>query len=75
MKMAGVIPARWASSRLPGKSLIPICGKPLVQWVWERASRAKRLTSLVVATDDERILRAVRDFGGNAVMTRADHPS
>jgi 3-deoxy-manno-octulosonate cytidylyltransferase (CMP-KDO synthetase) len=75
MNIAGVIPARWASSRLPGKSLIPIRGKPLVQWVWERASRAKRLTSLVVATDDERIVHAVQAFGGRAVMTRADHPS
>ena len=75
MKVAGVIPARWASSRLPGKSLIPICGKPLVQRVWERASQAKRLASLVVATDDERIAVAVRGFGGRVVMTRADHPS
>jgi 3-deoxy-manno-octulosonate cytidylyltransferase (CMP-KDO synthetase) len=75
MKVVGVIPARWASSRLPGKSLIPICGKPLVQRVWERASRAKRLSSLVVATDDERIAAAVRGFGGRPVMTRADHPT
>ncbi len=75
MKIAGVIPARWASSRLPGKSLISICGKPLVQWVWERAARAKRLTSLVVATDDDRIVRAVEAFGGQAVLTRSDHPS
>jgi 3-deoxy-manno-octulosonate cytidylyltransferase (CMP-KDO synthetase) len=75
MKIAGVIPARWASSRLPGKSLVPILGKPLVQRVWERASLATRLTSLVVATDDERIAQAVRAFGGTAVMTRADHPS
>jgi 3-deoxy-manno-octulosonate cytidylyltransferase (CMP-KDO synthetase) len=75
MKVAGVIPARWASSRLPGKCLIPICGKPLVQRVWERASLARRLSSLVVATDDERIARAVRSFGGVAVMTRPDHPS
>ncbi len=75
MKVAGVIPARWASSRLPGKSLVSICGKPLVQRVWERASQAKRLTSLVVATDDERIASAVRGFGGRAVMTRPDHPT
>ncbi len=75
MKVAGVIPARWASTRLPGKSLLLIAGKPLVQRVWERASRAASLAALVVATDDERIARAVRAFGGQAVMTRADHPS
>lgn len=71
----GVIPARWASTRLPGKSLVLLCGKPLVQWVYERAKQARKLGSLVVATDDERIRAAVEKFGGKAVMTRADHPS
>lgn len=75
MKIVGVIPARWASSRLPGKSLVSILGKPLVQRVWERASLARRLTSLVVATDDDRIFKAVQAFGGRPVMTRPDHPS
>lgn len=75
MSVVGVIPSRWASTRLPGKSLVPLCGKPLIQWVVERASRAARLSRLVVATDDDRIRRAVEGFGGEAVMTRPDHPS
>lgn len=75
MRIIGVIPSRWGSTRFPGKSLHPICGKPLVQWVVEAASRAKLLDSVLVATDDARIADAVRAFGGCAVMTRADHPS
>ena len=70
-----VIPARYASTRLPGKSLIRLCGKPLVQWVYERACQARRLDRVVVATDDQRIADAVEAFGGEWVMTRADHPS
>lgn len=75
MKTIGVIPARYGSTRLPGKSLVSICGKPLVQWVYERAKLATRLDALVIATDDQRIADAVADFGGQAVMTRVDHPS
>lgn len=75
MKAVGVIPARWASTRLPGKALVNIAGKPLIQWVWERASHAKNLSELIVATDDKRIVSAVEKLGGRAVMTRADHPS
>lgn len=75
MNIVGVIPARYGSTRLPGKSLVEICGKPLVQWVYERASSASNLNDLVIATDDERIMRAVEAFGGKAVMTRVDHPS
>lgn len=75
MNTVGVIPARWASTRLPGKSLIPICGKPLIQWVAERVAEARLLTSFVVATDDERIRDAVESFGYRAVMTSADHPT
>ncbi|HMO51557.1 MAG TPA: 3-deoxy-manno-octulosonate cytidylyltransferase [Kiritimatiellia bacterium] len=75
MKTIGVIPARYGSTRLPGKSLVAICGKPLVQWVYERARLARRLDGLVVATDDSRIVQAVEAFGGVAVMTRSDHPS
>ena len=75
MKVVGVIPARWASTRFPGKILADLCGKPLIQWTFERASQAKCLDSLTVATDDERIRKAVEAFGGAAVMTRADHPS
>jgi 3-deoxy-manno-octulosonate cytidylyltransferase (CMP-KDO synthetase) len=74
-RVLGLIPARWGSTRFPGKSLAPICGKPLVQWVYERARQARRLAEVWVATDDERIRRAVENFGGRAVMTRPDHPS
>lgn len=75
MTVIGVIPARYGSTRLPGKSLVSICGKPLVQWVYERARQAKNLDALIIATDDQRIADAVRNFGGKAVMTREDHPS
>jgi 3-deoxy-manno-octulosonate cytidylyltransferase (CMP-KDO synthetase) len=71
----GVIPARWGSTRLPGKALVPIGGKPLIQWVLERVRQAKCLDEVVVATDDSRIFDAVGRLGGVAVMTRADHPS
>ena len=74
-RVVGVIPARWGSTRFPGKMLAELCGKPLVQWVFERASQARSLDSLVVATDDSRIQQAVAAFGGRVVMTRDDHPS
>jgi 3-deoxy-manno-octulosonate cytidylyltransferase (CMP-KDO synthetase) len=64
-----VIPARFAAQRFPGKPLALIAGKPLVQWVWEAAAAAKRVTRVVVATDHEKIARAVKNFGGEAVMT------
>jgi 3-deoxy-manno-octulosonate cytidylyltransferase (CMP-KDO synthetase) len=70
-----VIPSRYGSTRLPGKALIRLCGKPLVQWVYERARQARELARVIVATDDTRIAEAVRGFGGEVVMTRADHPS
>jgi 3-deoxy-manno-octulosonate cytidylyltransferase (CMP-KDO synthetase) len=75
MRVIGVIPARFGSTRLPGKSLLPICGKPLVQRVFERAQMATQLDDLIVATDDARIMAAVSGFGGKAVMTRLDHVS
>lgn len=75
IKTIGVIPARWGSTRFPGKSLAPLCGKPLIQWVVERARAARKLEEVVVATDDERIRRVVEGFGGRAVMTAAGHPS
>ena len=70
-----VIPARYAATRLPGKPLVNLAGKPMIQHVWERVSRAKKITRVMVATEDERIRVAVQDFGGEAVMTRADHRS
>lgn len=74
MKILGVIPARYASTRFPGKPLAMIKGKPMVQRVYEQATKAN-LTEVVVATDDDRIAEVVRGFGGNVVMTSADHPS
>lgn len=73
MKAICVIPARYSSTRLPGKPLKDICGKPMICRVWERASRAKSVAEVIVATDDERILQAVENNSGRAVMTRADH--
>jgi len=65
----GVIPARYASTRLPGKPLVDLNGKPMIQWVWEAARTAKHIDRLVVATDDQRIAEVVGGFGGEAVMT------
>lgn len=75
MNVIGVIPARYASTRLPGKPLKDIAGKPMIQHVYERALEADNLDSVIVATDDERIVAAVTAFGGRAVMTAADHPN
>jgi len=71
----GVIPARYGSTRFPGKPLAIIAGKPMIQHVYERTVRAGLLSRVVVATDDERIKRAVENFGGEAVMTSPEHPS
>ncbi len=75
MEIVAVIPARFASTRLPGKPLLSETGRPLIQHVVDAVRRASRLDRILVATDDERIAAAVRAFGGDAVMTRADHPS
>ena len=73
--IVAIIPARFASTRLPGKPLAEIHGKTLVQRVWERARAARRPSRVVVATDDERIASVVRGFGGEALMTSPDHPT
>lgn len=75
MKVLCVIPARYASTRLPGKPLKDIAGKPMVVRVYERASKAKRVSETLVATDDQHIYDAVLAHGGKAQMTRADHPT
>lgn len=72
-KILGVIPSRYSSSRLPGKPLVDICGKPMVQHVYERSVASGVFTKVIVATDDTRIYDAVEKFGGNVVMTRSDH--
>ena len=75
MRVIGVIPARYSSTRLPGKPLADIHGKPLIPHVYEAARKAQCLVSVVVATDDERIAAAVRAFGGDVQVTRPDHRS
>src|SRR5580704_77674 len=74
-KVLAVIPARYASSRFPGKPLAPIAGRPMIQHVVDRVRQAKTVTQIVVATDDERIRATVQEFGGAAIMTRVDHRS
>jgi 3-deoxy-manno-octulosonate cytidylyltransferase (CMP-KDO synthetase) len=71
----GVIPARFASSRFPGKALVTLKNKPIIQHVWEKSVQAKTLSRVVIATDDQRILEAAIGFGAEAIMTRADHIS
>lgn len=75
MKIYGIIPSRYGSSRFPGKPLVKLAGKPLVAWVVEAASKAKSLDEVLVATDDERIVAAVEAYGGKAVMTPSELPS
>jgi len=75
MDVVGIIPARYASVRFEGKVLADILGKPMIQHVWESALKAKSLNDLIVACDDERIYKAVSDFGGKAVMTAKAHTS
>lgn len=72
-KTAIIIPARYGSSRLEGKPLIEVNGKPVIQWVYEKAKQAKLADIIIVATDDERIFNAVKAFGGEVEMTSADH--
>jgi len=75
MRVTAVIPARYASTRFPGKPLADIHGKPMIQWVYERTRQANGIHRVVVATDDERIAAAVGAFGGEVQLTRADHPT
>jgi 3-deoxy-manno-octulosonate cytidylyltransferase (CMP-KDO synthetase) len=75
MRVVGIIPARFQSSRLAGKPLTDILGRPMIQHVYERARRASNLDDVLVATDDERIHRAATGFGGAVLMTSPDHRS
>ena len=74
-KIIGIIPARFASTRFPGKPLVDIAGKSMIQRVYEQASKAESLTKVVIATDDERIANEVKTFGGNFVFTASTHQS
>ncbi len=75
MKAVGVIPARWGSTRFEGKVLARLKGKYLIQHVWERARKSKSLDSVLIACDDERIMKAAEEFGAKAVMTSKRHVS
>ena len=74
-QVVAIIPARYASSRFPGKAIIDIHGKPMIQWVYERTCQAAGVGRVLVATDDARIFQVVQDFGGTAVMTSSSHPT
>jgi 3-deoxy-manno-octulosonate cytidylyltransferase (CMP-KDO synthetase) len=74
IKTAAVIPARYGSTRFPGKVLAGLCGKPMIQWVYEKAA-ASIADEVIVATDEPKVIEAVKAFGGKAVMTSASHPS
>lgn len=75
MKILGVIPARYASTRLPGKVLLPIAGKPMIQHVWERTKKSKLLSDVWIAADDQQIMEAAEKFGAKAVLTSVHHQS
>lgn len=75
MKILGIIPSRFASTRFPGKPLVDIKGKTMIQRVYEQAKKCASFTDIVVATDDKRIFKHVNDFGGKVVMTKSEHPS
>ena len=75
MSVLAILPARCGSTRFPGKPLTPIAGKPMIQHVWERTCRARRVDAVVVATDDARIQAACEAFGADVEMTAADHPT
>jgi 3-deoxy-manno-octulosonate cytidylyltransferase (CMP-KDO synthetase) len=74
-KAVGIIPARWASTRFPGKPLHSIAGKPLLRWVWEGCCRAKSLNAVIIATDDMRIAKAAFDWGAQVALTSKRHQS
>jgi 3-deoxy-manno-octulosonate cytidylyltransferase (CMP-KDO synthetase) len=75
MTVLAILPARYTSTRFPGKPLTPIAGKPMIQHVWERTRAAKRVDAVAIATDDERIRQACEEFGADVEMTRDDHPT
>ena len=75
METIGIIPARYASSRFEGKVLADLLGKPIIQHVWEQAKQAKLLDDLIVACDDERVEKAVKEFGAKVAVTSKSHPS
>jgi len=75
MRVTAIIPARYGSTRFPGKPLAPILGRSMIEWVYERTSRSQLVDRVIVATDDRRIAEAVEAFGGEAWMTSPEHPT
>jgi len=75
MTIIGIIPARYASTRFPGKPLIQINGKSMIQRVYEQAAKSKLMTKIIIATDDDRIAEHAKSFGAEVVITKAEHPS
>ena len=75
MQVTAIIPARYASTRFPGKPLASILGRTMIEHVYARVARSKTVARVIVATDDPRIEREVKSFGGEVMMTRADHPT
>ncbi len=75
MSIIAIIPARYGSTRFPGKAHVPINDKPMIQWVYERTKRSSLINRAIVATDDDRIFKAVKSFGGDIVMTSDTHPT
>jgi 3-deoxy-manno-octulosonate cytidylyltransferase (CMP-KDO synthetase) len=75
MSIIGIIPARYASTRFPGKPLIQINGKSMIQRVYEQAAKSKLMTKIIIATDDDRIAEHAKSFGAEVVITKAEHPS
>ena len=73
MKVLAIIPARYGSSRFPGKPLSDICGKPMIRWVYNQVLKAKKITDVIVATDDTRIETACKQFGIKCIMTLSNH--
>ncbi|MEI8283306.1 MAG: NTP transferase domain-containing protein, partial [Armatimonadota bacterium] len=70
-----VIPARMGSTRFPGKPLVDLCGKPMIQWVYERSVASQVTDNVLIATPDQEILDACAKFGATAILTRSDHPT
>ncbi|HEB91842.1 MAG TPA: 3-deoxy-manno-octulosonate cytidylyltransferase, partial [Deltaproteobacteria bacterium] len=75
MTVLAILPARYGSTRFPGKPLTPIAGRPMIQHVWERTRTAPLVDAVVIATDDPRIRKACEEFGAEVEMTASDHPT
>ena len=73
MQAVGVIPARWGSTRFAGKVLAPINGKPMIEHVWQRARQSRLLKEVIIACDDQRVVKAAEKFGAKAILTAKDH--